>query len=155
MRRLTWIAMPIVAAAALGAAGTLYAATSPKALPLPFGTAFWTAVANKVGVSATKLETAVEAEMKAHGGAFRHGGYRGYGVPPGINGSAGGAADATAIGQFVFQTAARYIGVTPAALTADVAKGQSINSVAASHHKSAAGLDAAENKALLQVLKAK
>jgi hypothetical protein len=159
MRPSRWVALPVLAAALALSAGTLYAASRPTRTFLPFGTSFWSAVAKKVGVSSAKLEAAVEAELKTTGGhAFPGAG----GAPTGgsyPHGSyAGGSfatSDAGAIGNYVIATAAKYLGLSEATLTADIAKGKSIDAVATALKKSTSGLAAAEDKALTSVLGAK
>lgn len=156
MPRFQWIAIPVAAAGAVAMAASIYAATPSTPPRLPFGTTFWQAVAKQVGVSAARLEAAVEAELKAQRNSLAHGGFQARGGQGGAAAQGnGGFADEVAIGQYVVQSAAKYIGVTPSALTKDIAGGASIESVATAHHKSIPGLVAVVNKAVADVLKTK
>ena|GEM_PF-6198344 len=149
MRGFKWAAVPLAAAATLVMTATMYAdggGTGPNRPPgIPFGTAFWQAVAHKVGVPAARLEAAITAQLRSGGGP----------KGPTVVHIHAAAADELAIGQYVVQTAATYIGVTPATLAKDIAAGSSIEAVAQARHKPLAGLAAVENKAVADVLKTK
>jgi len=132
MRLSRWIVAPVAAAALLAVGAGVFAAGAPAA-PSANMSGFWSAVASKVGVSATALESAVQAVARQDHvpGTYRWAGHEmRHGRPPAARGG-------------FLKAAAGYLGVTPQQLIADLRGGQSLSQIATANGKTQAGLEAA------------
>ena len=139
MRRSPWMAVPLVAAALLVTGGAALAASggAPRLGRGPLSSTFWAAVAAKVGVPATTLESAARSVLQQE---------RASGQLPGPRGWRGGGGLGRAAGMRpLLTTAAGYLGISTTQFMTYLRNGQSLAQIATAAGKSVSGLEAALN----------
>jgi hypothetical protein len=147
MRRWSgWLTIPALAAAIGLAGGGAFAAARGPVHRAPFSSAFWTAVAAKIGVSATTLESAAESVWQQERSQMAG--------PNGAASNAGPAWRTAAPGRRAILTAAAsYLGLSPSQVRNDLRAGETLaeiaNAQAATNpNVSVAGLEATLESAI-------